>query len=332
MTPPSEPPRLELASLPTPVDHLEALSRELGIEVWVKRDDLTGALLSGSKIRKLEYILPAVLDACADVVITCGAAQSNHCRTTSACARRLGLDVELFLHELPADGAPTGNLLLSRLMAPVVHPLEDGDPDVREARMAARADELEAQGRRAFVIPAGASSPLGCVGYVRCMREILVQQEDLGLEFDLVVVAAGTGGTLAGLLAGARRHGFRGRLLGVPVEDPDVVAGRVTGLLEGLRRDRFPDLATDLPGDLLHREEPVPTGPPNPAELARIRDVAVLSGLVLDPVYTNRAFGVLLSLIRKRAVPEGSRVLFLHTGGLFGLFPHAADLDALSRG
>jgi D-cysteine desulfhydrase len=313
-------PRVELARLPTPIHPLPALGARLGVEIHVKRDDLTGCLLSGNKVRKLEFVLADAIEHDADVVITCGGAQSNHCRATAAAARELGLDVELLLRE-PDRSPVEGNLFLDLLLGATIHPVSAAAYADRDQLMAQRAEELEALGRNAYVIPEGASNPRGAMGYVRCMEEILADTTE---PFDAIVTAVGSGGTLAGLVAGAHLHEFRGRIIGVPVCDDAAHFRPVVGtLLEGLRDHFFPDLDPDLPGDALV-DGYVGEGyaMATESELRRIQDVATLTGLVLDPTYTNKAFGALLDLVASGDIGGGSRVLFLHTGGLFGLLPH----------
>lgn len=326
----NEPPRIELARLPTPIDHLQELSRELGVEIYVKRDDLTGAALTGNKVRKLEYVLAHALEADADVVLTCGGAQSNHCRATAIAARRSGLDVELFLRGARAASVE-GNLFLDLLVGAGIHHLSDDAYEQVEKHMAQRAEELGAQGRDALVIPEGASTPLGSLGYVRCMKEICDEENEASISFDLLVVPVGSGGTLAGLLAGAQRYGFKGRIVGVPVcHDAEFFRAKVTSILEGMRRDHLPDIDSAVPeGTLQDGFVGAGYGRATFEELERIRDLAILTGIILDPVYTNKAFGALLSLIRTGSLPPGQRALFLHTGGLFGLFPYGDQMPHL---
>ena len=324
-------PRLELARLPTPIIPLESLSREFGVNLFVKRDDLTGAALSGNKVRKLEYLLAGALEAEADVVLTCGAAQSNHCRATAVAARRLGLDVELFLRGLAEADETRGNLFLGGLMAATLHHLSDEDYRRRDDLMRERAEELAGLGRQAWIIPEGGSNALGALGYVRCMEEIARQAHAQNLGFDVIVCAVGSGGTLAGLAAGAERHGFQGRILGVPVcRDHLPLLERVNAILEELREDMLPDLKAHVPEEaLLLGHAGLGYGRATDEELARIKDVAVMTGLILDPVYTNKAFEGLLRIIREGIAPPESSVLLLHTGGIFGLFPFAERLAHL---
>lgn len=325
------PARITLARLPTPIDQLPDLSRELGVELYLKRDDMTGGALSGNKVRKLEYELAAALERDADVVITCGGAQSNHCRATAIAARSAGLEVELFLRGA-AEAEPTGNLFLDLLVGAGIHAITPTEYADRDALMARRAEEIAADGRTAHVIPEGASSALGSLGYVHCMEEIVREQRESGTEFDLLISAVGSGGTLAGLLAGARVHGFSGRVLGVPVADDGATfRPRVEALLAEMQELWFPDHELTCPPDVfLDGHTGLGYGEATDEELERLRDLAILTGVILDPVYTNKAFGGLLALVRDGIVAPGDRVLFLHTGGIFGLFPHAGRITGLT--
>ncbi|MCA9657719.1 MAG: D-cysteine desulfhydrase family protein [Myxococcales bacterium] len=327
---PTFPARVDLARLPTPVQPLPHLSRELGVRLFVKRDDLTGAALSGNKVRKLEYLLAEALDRRADVVLTCGSADSNHCRATAAAARQLGLGVELLLKGL-RGASGRGNLLLDRLLGATLHDLTPEEFERSDALLSRRAQELAAAGSRAYVIPMGGSSPLGALGYVRCAEELAGDQRDLGVRFDVIVSATGSGGTLAGLLAGAELYGLTERVIGVPVSHDGAHFQRVVGaLLDGIRgayapglevRARAAHLCDGFVGDGY--------GLVADDELRSLRDLAARTGLILDPVYTNKAFAGLLGMIRSGAIAKGETALFVHTGGLFGLFPFQERLRQL---
>lgn len=323
-----EPPRVELARLPTPIERIPSLTKELGVGFYVKRDDQTGAVLSGNKVRKLEYALARAMQRGAEVVLTCGGAQSNHCRATAIAARSLGLDVELFLRD-PQSAAVEGNLFLDLLVGARVHGITPEQYADRDAIMAERAASLAEEGRVAEVIPEGASNALGSLGYARCVQEIVAWERSQGTVFDLVVAAVGSGGTLAGMLAGAALHGFGGRVVGVPVcHDAAHFRGVVDGILEEMREEFLPGLEVRVPEDgLLDGHVGLGYARASGEELERIRHVARSTGLVLDPVYTNKAFGGLLALVRDGAVGPGSNVLFIHTGGVFGLLPFARSMD-----
>jgi D-cysteine desulfhydrase len=163
------------------------------------------------------------------------------------------------------------------------------------------------------------------------MKEIRNEEDEADVSFDLLVVPVGSGGTLAGLLAGAQRYGFKGRIVGIPVcHDAEFFATKVTTLLEGIRRDHLDDLDPVVPiGTLEDGFVGEGYGHATFAELERIRDLAILTGIILDPVYTNKAFGALLSLVRTGALTPGQRALFLHTGGLFGVFPYGDKMPHL---
>jgi L-cysteate sulfo-lyase len=309
--------RIPLATLPTPLEPLDRLSAELGgPRIWVKRDDLTGLGGGGNKVRKLELLLAAARADGADVVLTAGAVQSNHARLTAAACARLGLACELWLiRRVPGRHAHyerSGNVLLDRLLGAAVHLIPgDEDPEVAAER---HADELRAAGRRPYVIPAGGSNALGARGYVACARELLAQAE---VELGLVVVAAGSGGTLAGLAAGLGAAGWAGRLVGVSVSAPAAEAraraARIVGELHGAPAatftvdDRFVGAGYGIPTD---------------AGRAAMCRFARAEGLLLDPVYTAKAAAGRLAL----APAATGDVLFVHTGGVPALFAYQEDL------
>jgi D-cysteine desulfhydrase family pyridoxal phosphate-dependent enzyme len=307
--------RIRLADLPTPLEPLDRLSAELrGPRVWIKRDDAAGLGGGGNKLRKLEFLLAAARDEGADIVLTSGAVQSNHARLTAAACARLGIACELWLNRRvagrPAAYERTGNVLLDRLLGARIE-LVDGDIDPEPAAER-RADALRRDGRRPFVIPAGGSNALGALGYVECAREILAQART---DFGAIVVASGSGGTLAGLAAGLGGAGWRGRLVGVSVSAPAAeMHGRVAALV------------ADLPGEpavftIEDRFYGSSYGVPTKAGGDAIRLFARTEGVFLDPVYTGKAAAALIAL-----APElTGDVLFLHTGGFPALFAHEEE-------
>ncbi|MDI5969213.1 pyridoxal-phosphate dependent enzyme [Streptomyces sp. SL13] len=314
-------PRAPLSSWPTPLEPAARLGLRLGLgpdDLWIKRDDLTGLGGGGNKVRKLEFTCGQALAAGATTLVTCGAPQSNHARLTAAAAARLGLDAVLVLAADP--GVPHGgNLALDGLFgARVVWAGPVGEAELG-ARTAAVADELRAGGEIPALVPFGGSSPLGALGYARCARELLTQAPDL----DTVVVALGSGGTMAGLVSVLGAH----RVLGVhcgAVEDP---AGTVGALLSGMAG---PDGGHPDAGELRVRHDQVGAGYPVLTEpvMAALTLAARTEGVVLDPVYTGRAMAGLIAAVRDGDVRPGHRTVFLHTGGLPGLFGHP---DTLAR-
>ncbi|MDO3411867.1 D-cysteine desulfhydrase family protein [Saccharibacillus sp. CPCC 101409] len=325
------PSRISFANLPTRIDKLERLSKRLGgPELYIKRDDQTGTEWSGNKIRKLEYCLGEALNEQADTLITCGGIQSNHCRSTAAAAAKLGLRTILVLRGTQPE-APQGNLLLDRLFGAEIRWIGGDDyRDRRDSIMAGIQNELAAQGRRAYVIPEGASSGLGAIGYMRALEEIAEQERELGIRFDAIVTAIGSGGTYAGLLLGREKLGTSHEIVGFNVSaDAAYFENAVRRIL-------------DEAGAYL--DEPLPRaaeamrivdgyvgrgyGLGRPEERSLIREVASLEGIVLDPVYTGKAFYGLTREIELGHFARFKRILFIHTGGLYGLFPQHGEFAA----
>ncbi|HHH42381.1 MAG TPA: D-cysteine desulfhydrase family protein [Chloroflexi bacterium] len=312
-------PRVFIAHLPTPLEPLLRLTAELGgPQLWVKRDDQTGLATGGNKTRKLEFLVAHALARGADTLVTCGAAQSNHARQTAAAAARFGLACTLVLRgEEPPQAQ--GNLLLDRWLGAEV--VWAGDAPLTE-RLEEVAEGLRAEGRRPYVVPYGGSNPVGATGYVAAMEELLAQCARQGLHFDHIVLASSSGGTQTGLVVGARALGYTGRILGISV---DLRADALRYTLAGLATAtaKFLGLPLDFaPEDFDVEDGYLGGGYGVVSELEReaIRLVARTEGLLLDPVYTGRAFGGLLDLIRRGAFSPEERVLFWHTGGTAGLF------------
>ncbi|GGK81119.1 pyridoxal-phosphate dependent enzyme [Mangrovihabitans endophyticus] len=282
---------ISLGTWPTPLEPAPRLAAALGIgELWIKRDDLTGLGGGGNKVRKLQFLCAEALRAGATTLITVGAPQSNHARLTAAAAARLGLRSVLVLHGEPPSRL-SGNLVLDHLAGAQV--VWNADPE-------AIADSLRATGDRPHVIPLGGSTPSSVQAYVDCAREITEQLPNV----DQVVTAVGSGGTMAGLVTGLGPE----RVLGVDTGAlPDPCAA-IAALAPGVPADR---LAIDR-GQV---------GPGYHDFTERVRDALKLAarteGLFLDPTYTGRALAGLIA-----AGPHRGRVVFLHTGGLPGLFGH----------
>ena len=304
-------PRLSLGVFPTPIQRLVNISRELGTNVYVKRDDLTGVGLGGNKVRKLEYLLADAQRQGAEVVFTTGGAQSNHAMLTAACALRLGMTPILILKKRGVT-ALRGNQLLEHLMGADVRFMDTDD----YADIYAEMDRVgRAIGRPYYKIPCGGSNALGSLGYVDCAREIAAQ----GVRFDHIVCAEGSGGTMAGLALGARLFLPGTRVHGMMVDtDPfDVITPR-------LMREAAALLGEDIQITDENYTLRDMCGPgyaiPSDAGNAAIRLMAAREGIFLDPVYTGKAFAGLIALAREGAFQPDDRVLFLHTGGAGGLF------------
>ncbi|HOD45003.1 MAG TPA: pyridoxal-phosphate dependent enzyme, partial [Anaerolineaceae bacterium] len=199
-------PRLRLGTLPTPVEPLPRLSARLGCQLFVKRDDMTGIAFGGNKVRKLEFVLADAVAHGAKTIITVGAAQSNHCRITAALSAKLGLHCILVLSGSPPEN-PNGNLLLDYLLGTEI---VWSTREQRDEMLKQTFDEAWAAGKRPFLIPLGASTPVGTLGYLEGFREFIQQ----GVEVDWIVVASSSAGTQAGLVLGAIQAGWNGRILG----------------------------------------------------------------------------------------------------------------------
>jgi D-cysteine desulfhydrase len=330
------PPRLSLARIGTPLEPLARTSAALGVETWIKRDDLTGSELTGNKVRKLEYLLAEAIAQGADTVITCGGEQSNHCRATALAAARVGLRAHLVLRtDDPARPPPaTGNILLDRLVGASIRWISRPDWARRDAILAEEAEALRGAGRAPYVIPEGGSNALGCWGYIGCAAELAADLAALPPRPTTILYACGSGGTGAGLIVGAHMHGLvaRGvRVAGVNVCDDRAYFERVIGRLLDEVAARWPG-APALGRDaieLVDGHVGLGYAKSRPEELATIRDLCRRDGVVLDPVYTGKAFhGIVTELARDRAC-FGERIVFVHTGGIFGLFPAAEQLAPL---
>jgi len=338
-------PKKNLIHLPTPLARLENLSRELGgPEIWIKRDDLTGAGFGGNKSRKLEFIVADAVAKKADTLITWGGTQSNWCMQAAAAARRFGIRPVLLLFKT-TDLRPEydGNLLLDFLL--------DADIRVREARkdkllpagvaeeaVEEAAAEARSRGENPYAVAVGGSlpglsmtQPLGALGYVAAFVELEEQARTARLEYTHIVHATGSGATQAGLVAGARALGRPVEIIGISVSDPkddftDIVlriaeeTGSALGLDPGIRRN-----------DVIVLDEYIKEGygviTAGVAEVIRL--VFAREGIVLDPVYTGKAMAGLVDLVRRGRFGKDDRVVFLHTGGTPALFPYREPLIRL---
>ncbi len=309
-------PRLRCAHLPTPVESLPRLSAALkGPRLLVKRDDQTGLAFGGNKTRKLEYLLAAAQADGARTLITGGAAQSNHCRQTAAAAARYGFDCILVLAGKPPQTA-SANLLLDTLFgAEIVW----CDPDARDETMQRVFEQAWEAGRRPYLIPYGGSSAVGAAAYAYAIQELLSQ----GVQADWIVVASSSGGTQAGLIAGAHLFRFEGRVLGISIDKPEVTLSHdILAGLAGEVCDRLGQPHTFGADEILVEDGYLGGGygVMGEPEIEAIRLFASLEGLLLDPVYTGRAAAGMIDLIRKGFFRPDEVVLFWHTGGTPALF------------
>jgi D-cysteine desulfhydrase family pyridoxal phosphate-dependent enzyme len=308
-------PRIKIAQLPTPIEPLPRLGAELGgLRLLVKRDDQTGLALGGNKTRKLEYLMAEAQANGARSVLSTGAVQSNHCRQTAAAAARLGLSCTLVLAGDPPD-APSGNLLLDQLLgAKILYVTREQ----RDQRLQQAFEEAWSAGQRPYLVPYGGSNPTGAAAYAYALQELLQQE----LHPDWIVFASSSGGTQAGLVAGAHLLGYPGRILGISVDEPATVLQTRVAELASETAERLGKPRQFSSAEIMINDDYLGGGYGvlGPEEIAAIQLFARREGLLLDPVYTGRAAVGLIDLARKGFFKAGETVLFWHTGGTPALF------------
>jgi D-cysteine desulfhydrase len=334
--------RIALVHGPTPLVKRARLDAMTGVDLWIKRDDATGGAESGNKVRKLEWLLGDAVERGADTVITCGGIQSNHARATALACASLGLACVLLLRvdgataahgafeRVPAAALPlAGNVLLDRMAGADVRFVSHADYARRGEVMASVAAKLREEGKRPYVVPEGGSNGLGALGYVECMRETAEQTArglgGGGAPFDVIVHACGSGGTAAGVALGAARFGVARAVRTMAVCNDaayfDAVIARIVAEARAI------DASHGDPAPLVVDDSA--KGPAyavaSPDQRALVVRVARESGVVLDPVYTGKAFFGLVRAVERGAIARGARVLFLHTGGLPGLLAQGDD-------
>jgi D-cysteine desulfhydrase len=318
------PPKIKLANLPTPIEKLERLSVEWGgPEIYVKRDDLTGMALSGNKIRKLEFVFADAKAKGANLLITCGGIQSNHARATAVAATRLGMKSVLVLRGEESK-IKDGNVLLDLLVDTRIKYITPEQYATRVGEIMTHvAEDLKKEGFSPYIIPEGASDDIGSIGYLAATEEISNQLTALELEIDYVVCAVGSGGTYSGLLLGQKLYRQKYKVVGFNVCDDEAFFVNKVHKIGNEAIQRF-----KLPTKLNRNEINIVDGYVGegyalnrPGEIEFIKDVASKEGLILDPVYTGKTMLGMKDQIIKGNHKKGEKILFIHTGGLFGLFP-----------
>lgn len=318
-------PRIQLAHLPTALEPMDRLSRELGgPRLWVKRDDCTGLSTGGNKTRKLEFLMAEAQAMGADLVMTQGATQSNHARQTAAFAARLGMDCHVLLEDRTGyddfDYNGGGNVLLDFLHGATAekHPAGADMP----ALMEASAEAMRTKGRVVYTIPGGGSNPTGALGYANAAMELVTQANAMNLRIDRIVHATGSAGTQAGLVVGLKAINSGIPLLGIGTRAPRPKQEENVYRLACATAEKL-----GCPG-VVAREDVVANtdyvgqgyGIPTQAGIAAIEMFARLEGILLDPVYSGKGAAGLIDLVRKGAFEGDENIVFLHTGGSVGLF------------
>lgn len=315
--------RIPIARLPTPVHHFPRLSEKYGIELFIKRDDLTESVASGNKLRKMEYVLYDVREQGADTLITCGGIQSNHCRAVAWIAAKEGMNCILLLRGEHPDSIQ-GNLLIDRLLGAETrfYSKEEFENIMELARMACF--EMVQSGKKPYYIPMGASTATGSLGYVNMIKELA----DEGKVFDHIYCALGSGGTLAGVILGCGHFSLPCKIHGIAVcGDRSYFVNELIRIQQEFKikynlevdfsnSDQFMDDRYGGIGYALNTKE----------ELQTMVELAKTEGLILDPVYSLKAFIGMIDHVKQGIVKPGEKVLFLHTGGHYGIFPKNEEI------
>ena len=325
-------PRVSLAHLPTPLEHMPNLSKHLGgPEIWVKRDDCTGLASGGNKTRKLEYSMAAALEEGADTIVTVGAVQSNHVRQTAAAACKLGLACEVLLEHRVTDPsepyAKSGNVFLDKMFGANLREYPGGTDFAAEMNVVA--GEVRAAGGKPYIIPGGASNTVGALGYVNCALELLQQAEEQGLVIDHLITATGSAGTQAGLAVGLKAMQSKIPMLGIGVNIPQDAQEEKVYALACATAEYI-----GKPG-IVAREDIVANcnyvgdgyGVPTESMNEAVMMLARKEGLLFDPVYSGKGLAGMIDLIRKGEFKDASNIVFLHTGGSAALFAYLDQLQ-----
>uniref|UniRef100_A0A2A5B2F6 D-cysteine desulfhydrase n=1 Tax=SAR86 cluster bacterium TaxID=2030880 RepID=A0A2A5B2F6_9GAMM len=327
------PSRLNLAQLPTPITRLEKYSAGLGgdVNIWIKRDELTGTEVSGNKIRKLEFSIAEALDQSSNVLITCGGIQSNHCRATAVLGVRLGLKVHLILRGEKPE-VPQGNLLMGYLSGAEISYLPPSQWRDHEELAAELQAKYAAEGDKAYFIPTGASDEVGLWGYIAACEELKKDFQRLEIEPEYIVTATGSGGTQGGLIVGTTLFDMKSKVAAFNVCDDaayfkDKIIEDVT-----LWKQRYKQQFDCDQLDIKTIEGYVGPGygEAGPEIFQTIAELAASDGIFLDPVYTGKAFHGMVTELQKgdKGQLAGAKdIVFIHTGGLFGIFPQQKNFS-----
>ena len=312
-------PRLHFAHLPTAVEELPRLSAAVdGPRILIKRDDQTGLAFGGNKTRKLEFLVAEAREQGAQTLISGGALQSNHCRQTAAAAARFGFDCILVLNgQMPEH--PTANLFLDQLFGAEIVTVPERA--LRDQAMQDTFDTAQAEGRKPYLVPVGGSNPTGALGYAFAVQELMVQMQGREIP-DWMVFGTSSGGTHAGVVLGQRVFGYKGKVLGISIDEPETWLKEHVSQLASDASEKLGDRIEFTQVDVLANADYCTAGYGvlTDAEREAVRLFAKYEGLLLDPVYTGRAAAGMIDLIRKGYFKKDETVLFWNTGGQPALF------------
>lgn len=310
--------KLNIANLDTPIKKLEKLSQELGKNIFIKRDDFTGTEVSGNKIRKLEYVIAYALDQKYDTIITTGACQSNHARATAAICAMTDLECHLILRGKVEEYE--GNLFLDDMLGANVNIIPSGAS--REEAMEELKKELEAKGKKVLIIPVGASNAIGSYGYINCYNEIIKQEAETGIHFDSINIAIGSGGTYAGLWCANEESDTKKKIIGYSVDQPaEVFKEDIIKIINDIDYSDHNFDSISINDNYIGQGY----GQATDEELAFYLDFAKREGVILDPVYTGKAFRGLVAEIKNGSYSDQENILFIHTGGQQGYTKEMRD-------
>lgn len=319
----------KLGFFPTPLERLNNLSDQFpGYQIFIKRDDQTGLATGGNKTRKLEYLIQTALDQSCDTIITAGAQQSNHCRQTAAAAARAGLKCHLVLggHQ-PKEF--TGNLLMSKLLGAQLHFTGENRKGEDIPLIAA---SCKKNGQRSYIIPYGGSNSIGAIGYVRAIKELQDQLQELKQPIDYIYFASSSGGTHAGMLLGKELYQLDSEIIGICIDKDEINGLSLNQNILNIMNETKKRLkiARNFSLDEIHLlldYEKAGYGVLTNNEIDAINLLAQKEGILLDPVYTGRAFCGMIDQIAKQKIKSGSSILFWHTGGFPATFNYTAQLS-----
>ncbi len=326
------PRKINIAFLPTQIERLDRFVKymDLPVDLYIKRDDETGLYATGNKIRKLEYILGYALEHGYDTLVTCGGIQSNHARTTSYVATKMGLESYLILKG-DAPSFPDGNYLLDKLFGSRVEWVTEKEYEENIEGIFDRVrKKLEKEGRKALIIPEGASYALGVFGYIEATKELKEQLQNMNIKVNYVFSSVGSGGTLAGFLIGQRTFSLDTKMYGINVcDDKGFFQNKILDIVSQFR-EFYPDWRKwsyiskeDI--DIIDGYVGEGYGIPYKEEIEMIKILAKTEAIILDPTYTGKAFYGMINEIKEGTIEAGSKVLFIHTGGIYGIFPQKAQ-------
>ncbi len=314
------PKKLTLANLPTKIEMLERVSKELGfVNIYLKRDDQTGTEVSGNKVRKLEYAVAEAIDGGCNALITCGAVQSNHARATAAVAAKLGLECHLILRGSDED-VYEGNYFLDGLFGAKIDIVSNDDFNNIDLLLKNKQEELTRQGKKSYILPIGASNGIGGFGYNNALNEILIQEKEMNIHFDAIVTTVGSAGTFAGLLYGNSLANNDAIVYGINISsDKSYFMDETKKIIAEMNAYTGQNL--ELSSDeisIIDGYAGKGYGLSTKEEIDFIKYIAGLEGVALDPVYTGKAFYGLYQEIKKGTFAHHKNILFIHTGGIFG--------------